>query len=716
MKHGFLKKLLVTAAITAAVTAAATVSAAACTTIYVGGNLTEEGTPFVARTEDYGSDMNKLWFISESGHFKKNSLYLGCPEYGEFEWTFTHDSYRFTYFTNDVFNGTCPECGQENPTHWSYTEFGTNDKGVSVSATETISGNSAVKGIDPNVKEKVNGIVGIEETDIPTIILAEAGSAREGVELLARIYDEYGAYADSGIFICDQKEIWYIENCSGHQYVAIRLNDDITFLEPNIAIIGEVDLDDPNVIVSKGLIETAKAAGTFVGNEQENIIDYRASYANLGTKEEPRVGAPRMVDGLKFLNQGYDYTQDDLYADNTKFTISNVKDSKIVPMYTNIKPDRQLTKDDVFNFYKLSSVGKPSNQEIEIFQLFKDRPAETGTVGWVGVGNMSNNVFIPYYPMLLEDMYEGYQVSTEVAGISSEKPEGFCTYGTAWVQDEDGNWQKVSGYKVYPENWRDSYYFTFEGLGGYILYAEQIDGKPVSDADKQYVLDQLSALQHEFYDEFEAMDPADTTKVGMDMARRAHELGLELIDYVTSSGTASFVDVSSGAYYNDAVLWAAEKGITGGTDATHFSPNAACTRAQAVTFLWRAAGSPAPKASSMPFTDVADDAYYRDAVLWAVENGITKGTTDTTFSPNATCTRAQIVTFLYRNVQAQGGGFTGEWMFQLPFTDTPDWAYEAIAWCYKEGITGGTTATTFAPNANCTRAQIVTFLYRSLAD
>ena len=337
-------------------------------------------------------------------------------------------------------------------------------------------------------------------------------------------------------------------------------------------------------------------------------------------------------------------------------------------------------------------------------------------MGWVGVGNMSNNVFIPYYPMLLDDMYEGYQVSTEVAGISSEKPEGFCTYGTAWVQDEDGNWQKVSGYKVYPENWRDSYYFTFEGLGGYILYAEQIDGKPVSDADKQYVLDQLSALQHEFYDEFEAMDPADTTKVGMDMARRAHELGLELIDYVTSSGTASFVDVSSGAYYNDAVLWAAEKGITGGTDATHFSPNAACTRAQAVTFLWRAAGSPAPKASSMPFTDVADDAYYRDAVLWAVENGITKGTTDTTFSPNATCTRAQIVTFLYRNVQAQGGGFTGEWMFQLPFTDTPDWAYEAIAWCYKEGITGGTTATAFAPNANCTRAQIVTFLYRSLAD
>ena len=167
------KKLLATVTAVTALTLAATVGDSACTTIYVGGNLTEEGTPFVARTEDYGSDMNKLWFISEAGHFKKGDKFLGCPEYGEFEWTFTHDSYRFTYFTNDIYNGKCPECGQENPTHWSYTEFGTNEKGLSVSATETISGNAEVKKIDPNVQEKVDGVVGIEETDIPTILRSE---------------------------------------------------------------------------------------------------------------------------------------------------------------------------------------------------------------------------------------------------------------------------------------------------------------------------------------------------------------------------------------------------------------------------------------------------------------------------------------------------------------------------------------------------------------
>ena len=180
----------------------------------------------------------------------------------------------------------------------------------------------------------------------------------------------------------------------------------------------------------------------------------------------------------------------------------------------------------------------------------------------------------------------------------------------------------------------------------------------------------------------------------------------------TPKQDSSFADVPSGSYYEDAVSWAAANGITAGTDAAHFSPDSVCTRAQAVTFLYRAAGSPAPKTSGMPFKDVPTGSYYYDAVLWAVENGITKGTGEAAFSPDETCARAQIVSFLYRMIQSEGGGFTGAWMFRLPFTDAPDWAYEAIAWCYQKGITAGTTATTFSPNAPCTRAQIVTFLWR----
>ena len=173
-----------------------------------------------------------------------------------------------------------------------------------------------------------------------------------------------------------------------------------------------------------------------------------------------------------------------------------------------------------------------------------------------------------------------------------------------------------------------------------------------------------------------------------------------------------FVDVPASAYYADAVSWAVANGITSGTTATTFSPNASCTRAQAVTFLWRAAGSPEPASTRNPFTDVKSDAYYYKAVLWAVEKGITVGTTDTTFSPNATCTRAQIVTFLWRDSGSEAV------QTAVPFEDVKRgmYYYNAVTWAVKNGITSGTTATTFSPNNDCTRAQIVTFLYRFLGE
>ena len=169
-----------------------------------------------------------------------------------------------------------------------------------------------------------------------------------------------------------------------------------------------------------------------------------------------------------------------------------------------------------------------------------------------------------------------------------------------------------------------------------------------------------------------------------------------------------FVDVPKNAYYADAVDWAVSEGITSGTTATTFSPDASCTRAQMVTFLWRAAGS--PKASgSNPFSDVAANAYYYDAVLWAVENGITSGTSATTFAPNATVTRGQTVAFLHR--AAGSPKVSGS----NPFSDVAANAYyyNAVLWAVQNGITSGTSATTFSPDADCTRAQIVTFLFRS---
>ena len=187
------------------------------------------------------------------------------------------------------------------------------------------------------------------------------------------------------------------------------------------------------------------------------------------------------------------------------------------------------------------------------------------------------------------------------------------------------------------------------------------------------------------------------------------------IEAVFAEGEAddlSFVDVPRGSYYEDAVRWAVESGITAGTDRFHFSPNDACTRAQAVTFLWRAAGSPAPESQTMPFTDVPAGCYYYDAVLWAVENGITAGTSDTTFSPNANCSRAQIVTFLWRLLESPVAAT------QNPFNDVyaADYFENAVLWAVEENVTAGTTNVTFSPNENCTRAQIVTFIWRVFAE
>ena len=229
------------------------------------------------------------------------------------------------------------------------------------------------------------------------------------------------------------------------------------------------------------------------------------------------------------------------------------------------------------------------------------------------------------------------------------------------------------------ESWDQT--FTITPDKGYAVANVKIDGKSIG-AVKSYTFENVS---------------------------RTHTIEVIFMKANGNPQTGVFVDVATGSYYEDAVDWAVENGITKGTDDTHFSPDGICTRAQAVTFLWRTAGSPKPETRTMPFTDVPAGSYYYDAVLWAVENGITKGTSDTTFSPNMTCSRAQIVTFLWRSEKSPAAGTAN------PFADVKSTAYYAgaVLWAVREDITKGTTNTTFSPDADCTRAQIVTFLYRA---
>ena len=222
--------------------------------------------------------------------------------------------------------------------------------------------------------------------------------------------------------------------------------------------------------------------------------------------------------------------------------------------------------------------------------------------------------------------------------------------------------------------------FTITPDKGYAVSNVKIDGKSIG-AVKSYTFENVS---------------------------RTHTIEVIFMKANGNPQTGVFVDVATGSYYEDAVDWAVENGITTGVSANRFDPNGVCTRAQAVTFLWRAAGSPEPETRAMPFADVPVGSYYYDAVLWAVENGITKGTSDTTFSPDATCSRAQIVTFLWRSEKSPAAGTAN------PFADVKSDAYyaDAVVWAVKVNITKGTTNITFSPDADCTRAQIVTFLWR----
>ena len=180
----------------------------------------------------------------------------------------------------------------------------------------------------------------------------------------------------------------------------------------------------------------------------------------------------------------------------------------------------------------------------------------------------------------------------------------------------------------------------------------------------------------------------------------------------TKPSDTGFLDVDDNAYYAPSVYWAVDRGVTNGVSDYAFAPGRSCSRAQAVTFLWRAAGCPAPGSTACPFKDVSSNAYYYTAMLWAVENGITKGVSADRFAPDQTCTRAQIVTFLYR---AAG---SPEVSGSRTFSDVPAGAYyeKAVRWAVANKITTGTSETRFSPNANCTRAQMVTFLQRFLAN
>lgn len=318
--------------------------------------------------------------------------------------------------------------------------------------------------------------------------------------------------------------------------------------------------------------------------------------------------------------------------------------------------------------------------------------------------------------------FEGWYGSKDFSGSAVTDAVVGSTYYAKWTEDKDDNIYGQSknvdlgiiaeggstsatvgftGTIALDRAESDHNYFTAD-ISGMTVTITPVDGlKPGTYNDTIYVYTKTGATHFIYV-------TLTVTEKSADADQPQGDLPFWL---PAAIGSNPFSDVAGGAYYNEAVRWAVKYGIASGTDAKHFSPDAACTRGQAVTFLWRAAGCPAPALAENPFADVKSTDYCYDAVLWAVQTSVAKGTSASTFSPDAACTRGQIVTFLYRAAGSPSGyGNSG-------YMDVPETSYCAapVAWAVALHVTSGTSAITFSPDALCTRAQIVTFLYRANA-
>lgn len=470
-----LKKKIAAAFIACAMTLAVVPSAFACTALYVGSDLTEDGTTMFGRIEDLGTnDYNKLFYVSTAGNHKAGEVYDGC--YG-FTYTFTHDSYRYTARRDDNTSGVCPDCDSTHE-HTPYEEAGTNEKGVMVSATESLYGTDAVLSVDPYVDN------GIEEAEITTVLLSEASTAREGVALLTSIYDNAGAAGGSGVFIADQNETWFVENLTGHTYLALKLSSSVVFMQPNVAAMGKIDLDDTDhVVASANLISVAQKAGTFVGDAAANVIDLDASYNG-------DIASDRMAAGLNYLYGTDTFTKDN-YSE-TDFAISNVgENGAIVPVYSNIQLTKKFSVEDSIHFFQTEPIGKTGNVETHLFQVSATGDLNTAITEWTAFDDDVYNAFVPYYPMLTTDTADVYKVSVHKVTRSDEQP----TEGV-WYKDQKGR------YYTYPEDWTKSFYGARDALSNLLTYGD------VSEKDKAAAKADYAALQKDIMKEFAEMKAA----------------------------------------------------------------------------------------------------------------------------------------------------------------------------------------------------------------
>ncbi len=463
--------------------------ALACSLLWVGGDYTDDGANMFVRVEDGDLDDEvKYYLVSPAGNRKAGEEYLSC--YG-FTWTFTHDSYRYVSRRDNNLTIPCVNCLSTHD-HQPFEEAGTNEFGLTLTATQSMDPNPAASAADPFRED------GLSESEICTILLSECATAREAVYLLRDIVETRGFHSEGfGVMLCDPKEQWYCEAVTSRSFLGILLPRDLVFFNANVSSLGLIDLDDENVIASEGLIDAALEAGTFIGNAEEHVIDYRRSLTDYTVTLFDEVWSNNVFTRLALvLNQleGTDrWTPENCVEDND-FVITNIgEDGSIVFPRNGVKMAASLSLEDVLDLLDLYPLGYWENVETHLYRFYPEADPEMGIVEWSSMDNNCYNVFVPGYPVLMTDTWEGYRTPVpmtvlmakdleywqellKVPEMPFEKLEGdrpetldcYTAEGKLYINmmyiDVTGLWH------VFPEGWEKNYSDVFSALSNYLCF------------------------------------------------------------------------------------------------------------------------------------------------------------------------------------------------------------------------------------------------------
>lgn len=436
-----MKKVLLTMLAAVGLTALAAVPAKACTSYYVGSDLTEDGSTLFGRTEDIGNYHSKVFDVIDSKKISEGEKWV--DEDGGTAFTAPYkdgltETYRYT------------ACRDGAKGDGLFGEVGVNEMGVSMSATTTAGNSEEAEAADPFV-----GKTGISEENYVDYVLCQAKTAREGVEILANAIDECGVwYSADGVFISDQNEVWYMEILSGYQYCAIKMPDDKAAIIPNCLVIGDVDLDDEqNVIASAGVKTLAESKGIFVGaqtNPEKNDINIKLTYGGKGYAS----GNADRIRAGKYILTGEDNTA--IYTDEYQdifFTIPSDKAMTVEKLYqlagsqyeeydaAEIDFQDARTKAGITNSVRV--IGANGSQECHILQVNQKEadkdtvPAQLATVEWLSMSSAAYSPMVPFYGALLTDVAEPYKVAELTMADDPQSAYGICKAMNNLMRDED---------------------------------------------------------------------------------------------------------------------------------------------------------------------------------------------------------------------------------------------------------------------------------------